>query len=297
MKQKLFVEIAICGAPNAGKSTFLNAMLKRKQSIVSSKIQTTRVPTLGTFENDEILINFIDSPGAFRARKGYSLEKAISKQAWGVLTASENIILFVDGTRGICQNTQYIIQAIQKGKEEEGKKAIAVITKVDLTSTQKKLELAKELDETAAFEEIYMISSRSGAGMENLMSYFKSIATPEDVSELSFDDARDDKKNFMSEITREIIFENLAKELPYSCNIVTNSIEEDDAKIVVNQDIFVTRESHKIILIGKKGNQIKEIGALAIDELEKIYGKEVFLTLECKIDERWRENFEHEILG
>ncbi len=296
MKQKLFVEIAICGAPNAGKSTFLNAMLKRKQSIVSSKIQTTRVPTLGTFENDEILINFIDSPGAFRARKGYSLEKAISKQAWGVLTASQNIILFVDGTRGICQNTQYIIQAIQKGKEE-GKKAIAVITKVDLTSTQKKLELAKELDETGAFEEIYMISSRSSAGMENLMNYFKSIANLEDVSQLSFDDPRDDKKNFMSEITREIIFENLAKELPYSCNIVTNSIEEDDAKIVVNQDIFVTRESHKIILIGKKGNQIKEIGALAIDELEKIYKKEVFLTLECKIDERWRENFEHEILG
>ena len=160
-----------------------------------------------------------------------ALEKVISKQAWGVLTASENIILFVDGTRGICQNTQYIIQAIQKGKEEEGKKAIAVITKVDLTSAQKKLELAKELDETAAFEEIYMISSRSGAGMENLMHYFKSIATLEDVSELSFDDARDDKKNFMSEITREIIFENLAKELPYSCNVVTNSIKEDCTKI------------------------------------------------------------------
>jgi len=297
MKQKLFVEIAICGAPNAGKSTFLNAMLKRKQSIVSSKIQTTRVPTFGTFENDEILISFIDSPGAFKARKGYSLEKAISKQAWGVLSASENIILFVDGSRGICQNTQYLIQAVKKGKEEEDKKAIVVITKVDLASTQKKLELAKELDETGVFEDIYMISSRSGAGMENLMKYFKSIATLEDVSDMTFEDPRDDKKMFTSEITREIIFENLAKELPYSCRVITNSIEEDDSKIVLDQDIFVTRESHKIILIGTRGNQIKEIGALAIDGLEKIYGKEVFLTLECKIDERWRENFEHEILG
>ena len=295
--KKLFVEIAICGVPNAGKSTFMNAFLKKKQSIVSSKIQTTRTPILGSFENDEILINFIDSPGAFKARKGYSLEKAISKQAWGVLSASQNIMLFVDGSSGICQNTEYLIQAIKKGNEEEQKKAIAVITKIDITSNQKKFELAQELYNTGAFEEIYMISSRSGAGIENLMNYFKSIASIEDIDDMAFEDSRNDKEVFTAEVTREVIFENLAKELPYSCNVVTNSIEEDENKIIISQDIFVTRESHKIILIGKKGNKIKEIGTLAIEELEKIYKKEVFLSLECRIDEKWRENFEKTVLN
>jgi GTP-binding protein Era len=290
--KKLFLEIAICGVPNAGKSTFLNAILGQKKSIVSAKAQTTRMPVFGVFENDEIRIHFTDSPGAFKARKGYSLEKVISKQAWMIVSSSENIMIFVDGTKGICQNTEYLLQALDKDKKQN---AIAVITKADLASSRQKLELAQTLYDRNIFSEIYMISAKSNAGMQNLMEYLKSIAKEEEIDNNEIEDV--DASLFGAEITREIIFEKLQKELPYSCNVVTTSFEEDAEKIVMSQDIFVTRESHKIILIGKKGQQIKEIGALAIDEMENIFKKEVFLSLECRIDQKWRENFEKSILG
>ena len=291
--KKLFLEIAICGVPNAGKSTFLNAILGQKKSIVSAKAQTTRMPVFGVFENDQIKIHFTDSPGAFKARKGYSLEKVISKQAWMIVSSSENIMLFVDGTKGICQNTEYLLQALEKDKKQN---VIAVITKADLASAKQKLELAQTLYDRNIFSEIYMISAKSNAGMQNLMEYLKSIAKEEEINDnCEIEDF--DSSLFSAEITREIIFEKLQKELPYSCNVITTSFEEDAEKIVISQDIFVTRESHKIILIGKKGQQIKEIGALAIDEMEKIFGKEVFLSLECRIDPKWRENFEKSILG
>lgn len=293
--KKLFLEIAICGVPNAGKSSFLNAMIQRKVSIVSKKPQTTRTPTIGTFENDEIRIHFVDSPGAFKARKGYSLEKAISKQAWGIVHSSENIMLFIDGSKGICQNTEYLLQALEK---EHKQNIVAVITKADFASTKQKLELAETLDKRNIFDEIYMISSKTGAGMENLMNYFKKIAIQEDIKDDDMvEDASLDTTTFSAEITREIIFEHLQKELPYSCNVVTTFFEEGDDKITIIQEIFVTRESHKIILVGKKGVKIKEIGAMTIDEMEKIFGKEVYLSLECRIDPKWRENFERSIIG
>ena len=116
--KKLFLEIAISGVPNAGKSSFLNAIMQKKVSIVSKKAQTTRMPTIGTFEDDSIRIQFVDSPGAFKARKGYSLEKVISKQAWMVVHSSENIMLFIDGSKGICPNTEYLLQALEKEKKQ-----------------------------------------------------------------------------------------------------------------------------------------------------------------------------------
>lgn len=289
--KKLFLEISICGAPNVGKSTFLNAIMKKKLSIVSSKPQTTRVPTMGIYDDKKIQIHFTDSPGAFKSRQGYSLEKAISKQAWGVIASSENVMLFVDGMRGVCQNTNYIIQSLQKEKKSN---AIAVITKADIASAKQKLELAKTLDDFQVFDEIYMISAKSGAGVESLMAYLTSIAKEEEVEEYDFE--IENPEDFAAEIVREIIFENLQKELPYSCKIETTSFVETDDSIEICQDIFVTRESHKIILIGKRGAKIKEIGTLAIDELEKIFKKNVMLSLECRIDEKWRENFERSVM-
>jgi GTPase len=287
--KKLFLEIAISGVPNAGKSSFLNAIMQKKVSIVSKKAQTTRMPTIGTFEDDSIRIQFVDSPGAFKARKGYSLEKVISKQAWMVVHSSENIMLFIDGSKGICPNTEYLLQALEKEKKQN---VVAVITKADFASTKQKLELAEALDKRNIFDEIYMVSSRTGAGMK----YFKTIAIEEEITNEELEDSSLNPEHFSAEITREIIFEHLQKELPYSCNVVTTSFEESDEKITISQDIFVTRESHKIILVGKKGAQIKEIGALAIDEMEKIFGKEVNLCLECRLDPKWRENFERLIL-
>lgn len=286
--KKLFVEIAICGVPNAGKSTFLNAILQEKKSIVSSKPQTTREPVYGVFEDDEIFIRFIDSPGAFKSRKGYSLEKIISKQAWNIISNSENVMVFVDGTRGICKDMEYILEALKKEKKNN---AIVVITKADVASAKQKFELAEKLHSYNIFDDIYMISSKTGAGMQNVMEYFKSIAKEEEITE-DLQEPEIDKELFSAEITREVIFENLYKELPYSCNIVTTSFEETDDSITLSQEIFVTRESHKIILIGTKGKQIKEIGVLAIEEMEKVFKKQVFLSLECRIDEKWRENLE-----
>ena len=291
--KKLQLEIAICGAPNVGKSTFMNHIVGKKLSIVSSKVQTTRLPVYGIYDDQALRIYFTDAPGAFKARKGYSLEKVITKQAWAVVNTADNIMVFIDGTKGICENTQFIFDAI---KREDKKHAIAVITKADIASTKQKLELAQKLGELELFEEIYMISAKTDAGIKPLMEYFKAIAENVEVEELDSKQTIEDKIAFSSEITREIIFELLHKELPYSSNVVTTQFEESAKSIVVSQEIFVTRESHKIILVGKKGAQIKEIGALAIDELEKIYGKTVKLTLECRIDPKWRENFERLML-
>jgi GTP-binding protein Era len=291
--KKLQLEMAICGAPNVGKSTFMNHFVGKKLSIVSPKVQTTRLPVYGIYDDQYLRVYFTDAPGAFKARKGYSLEKVITKQAWNVINTSENIMVLIDGTRGICENTGYIFEAIKREKKQH---AIAVITKADVASAKQKLELAQQINDFQIFEEIYMISAKTGAGIKPLMDYFKNIAQLDDVDELENNQSLEEKIAFSSEITREIIFELLKKELPYSCNVITNEFEELDEEIRISQDIFITRESHKIILVGKKGRQIKEIGTLAIDELEKIYGKKVILALECKIDEKWRENFERLIL-
>lgn len=287
--KKLVLEIAICGAPNVGKSTFLNHILQEKQSIVSSKVQTTRLPVYGIYDDEKLRIYFTDAPGAFKARKGYSLEKAITKQAWAVINTSENVMVFIDGTHGICENTEYIFQALERDRK---KHAIAVITKADIASAKQKLELAEKIHGRQIFEEIYMISAKTNAGVKPLMDYFISIAEDTEAEPIETNQTMEEKMEFTAEITREAIFELLHKELPYSCNVVTNEFIENEDRIHISQDIFVTRESHKIILIGKRGAQIKEIGALAIEELEKIYGKTVTLSLECRIDEKWRENFE-----
>lgn len=292
--KKLQLEIAICGAPNVGKSTFMNHILGKKASIVSSKVQTTRLPIYGIYDDKNLRIYFTDAPGAFKARKGYSLEKVITKQAWTVINTCENIMVLLDGTKPICENTKFIIEAIKK---EPKKHAIAVITKADIASSKQKLELAQQISEFQAFEEIYMISAKTGAGIQPLMDYLQQVATMEEVPPLENIQNLEEKMSFSAEITREIIFELLHKELPYSCNVVTTHFDETNDSITISQEIFVTRQSHKIILIGKKGMQIKEIGALAIDGLEKIYGKTVNLALECRIDEKWRENFERLMLS
>lgn len=294
--KKLFLEITICGVPNAGKSTFLNAITQKKLSIVSPKPQTTRMPVYGIFENDEMQIHFIDSPGAFKSRQGYSLEKAISKQAWSLVSASENIMLFIDGTKGICKNTEYLLQSLKRDKKQH---TVVVITKADLASAKQKLELAKALDDYQIFDEIYMISAKTGVGITPLMDYLKTIAVHTEVQpyEVCVENLDINPADFASEITREVIFSNTQKEIPYSCKVETTSFTEDDDHISIFQDIFVTRESHKIILIGKKGAKIKEIGTLAIDELEKVFGKKVVLSLECRIDPKWRENFERAVLS
>ncbi len=288
MKTKI-LNVAICGAPNAGKSTFLNRLVGEKISIVSPKVQTTRHAINGVVNFDDTQIVFTDTPGIFRARKDFTLEKRITSFAWKVVRASSVVLLMVDGFKGVTKEVHDIISDFKR----RGKNLIAVITKIDKLTEKEKLDIALKLENEEIIEAIFYISSIDGVGLEKLVDFLKKKAV---AGEWIFDGdtISDISENItVAEIVREQIFLALKDEIPYHTSVQTEKFTEEAEGILANVLITVTKESQKIITIGKRGEMLKKIKHGAEEELFKIFQKPISISLFIRVRENWREGEEY----
>lgn len=279
MKKSLFV--TICGLPNAGKSTLLNALIGQKVSIVSPKVQTTRDNIKGILTEKDSQVVFIDTPGVFKPKK--ELEKKIVKNAHRGIREGGLICLVIDATVGINKDVEFLIREI---KEKE-KKCILIINKIDLIEDGDLLNLLQKSFDPSFMEEIFPISAKNNKGIEKLKNFLLS-RTEEDVWYYNEDDITDRSLNFIAaEITREKVFLLLKEEIPYGVSVTTDKTTFDDDLVKIDQTILVSRQGHKNIVIGKKGSQVSQIIKLAVPEIEDLFGRRVMLSVFVKVNERW----------
>jgi GTP-binding protein Era len=277
--------VAVIGAPNAGKSTLVNALVGQKVAIVSAKAQTTRARLMGIAIQEESQILLVDTPGIFEPRR--RLDRAMVAAAWGGAGDADLILLVIDAADGLNREVERIIENL--GHRDHP--LWIAINKVDLVKKPNLLTLSVALTERLNPDKVFMISAAQGDGVPDLKGALAEAMPdgpwlyPED--EVS--DATD--RMIAAEMTREQIFNQLHQELPYSSAIETESWEDrPDGSTVIHQQIFVERDSQKAIVIGKGGSRLRTIGEKARAEISEHLGRKVHLFLHVKVNPRWGED-------
>jgi GTP-binding protein Era len=277
--------VAVIGAPNAGKSTLVNALVGQKVAIVSAKAQTTRARLMGIAIQDQSQILLVDTPGIFEPRR--RLDRAMVAAAWGGAGDADLILLVIDAADGLNREVERIIENL--GHRDHP--LWIAINKVDLVKKPNLLTLSVALTERLNPDKVFMISAAQGDGVPDLKGALAEAMPdgpwlyPED--EVS--DATD--RMIAAEMTREQIFNQLHQELPYASAIETESWEDrPDGSTVIHQQIFVERDSQKAIVIGKGGSRLRTIGEKARAEISEHLGRKVHLFLHVKVNPRWGED-------
>ncbi len=278
--------IAFIGAPNVGKSTLVNALVGAKVSIVSRKVQTTRVPVRGIATEGVSQLVFIDTPGLFAPRK--RLDKAMVDAAWGGARDADLVVLLIDAAKGIDEDVERILERLKDAKTP----ILAVLNKVDrMEAKQTLLTLASTLKSRLPLEEIFMISALAVDGVADLKRYLAEHV-PAGPWHYPADDLSDAPLRLLAaEITREKILNRLHDELPYAITVETASwAERKDGSVRIEQTIFVARKGQKAIVLGKGGQTIKQISTEARHELADILERPVHLFLFVKVREGWQDD-------
>ncbi|MCC6918623.1 MAG: GTPase Era [Alphaproteobacteria bacterium] len=278
---------AIVGAPNAGKSTLVNRLVGTKVAIVSPKVQTTRARVLGIAIAGPTQIVWVDTPGIFAPRR--RLERAMVAAAWKGADDADIVVLLVDATRGIDADTRRIVD----GLKAAGRRALLALNKIDAIRPERLLPLAAELATTGVFTETFMISARTGDGVDDLAARVAE-AMPQGPWLYPEDQVADMPTRLLAaEITREQLFLQLHDELPYSTAVETETWEEHrDGSVRIGQVVYVMRPSQKAIVLGKGGQRIKAIGAAARAEITKALDRRVHLVLFVKERPGWQDERE-----
>ena len=276
--------IAVIGAPNAGKSTLVNALVGAKVSIVSHKVQTTRVALRGIALAGASQLVFIDTPGIFKPRR--RLDRAMVEAAWGGAGDADMILLLVDAAKRLDEDLERILPRLSEVRVP----LILALNKIDRVEKAKLLEVAQSLNEKAKFDATFMISALNKNGIDDLKAYLAKIA-PEGPWHYPEDEVSDAPMRLLaSEITREKIYHKLHEELPYEATVETTDWKEKPSEVRIEQTIFVNRDSQKSIVLGKGGQMIKQISMDSRRELSKILEKNVHLFLFVKVREDWGDD-------
>ena len=280
-----FGTIAVVGAPNAGKSTLVNALVGQKVAIVSPKAQTTRTRLMGIAIEGESQMLLTDTPGIFEPKR--RLDRAMVAAAWGSAQDVDLIALVVDAVTGLKRGVTDMIDRLKDRPEPK----LLILNKVDLVKKEELLTLISQFDGRAAFEQIYMISAATGDGVADLKAAL-AARVPEGPWHFPEDQVSDATDRMMAaEITREQLYHQLHAELPYASAIETEKYEErKDGSIAIHQQILVARDTQKAIVLGKGGTRIKQIGEAARKELTEAFGRKVHLFLHVKVNPRWEED-------
>jgi GTP-binding protein Era len=277
--------VAIIGAPNVGKSTFVNAMVGSKVTIVSPKVQTTRAIIRGiAIEGDAQLI-FVDTPGIFAPRR--RLDRAMVAVAWSGAHDADVVALMVDAKRGLDDETTAIAAKLADVRATK----ILIINKVDLVAKPSLLGLVQESNERMKFDATFMVSAQSGDGVAEVKRWLAAHVPsgPWHYPEDQISDAP--MRALAAEITREKIYLRLHQELPYRSTVETDIWKElRDGSVRIEQTIFVERESQRKIALGKGGQAIRAIGAEARKEIARLLEKPVHLFLFVKVRENWADD-------
>ena len=277
--------MALLGAPNAGKSTLLNTIVGAKVSIVTPKVQTTRMRILGVSIVGDAQLVFIDTPGIFTPKR--RLDRAMVAAAWGGASDSDVILLLIDAKTGIDRDTRRIIN----GLKESNRTAVCVLNKIDTVKRSSLLALTDNLVSENIFTDFFMISALNGDGVEDLRCELAG-RLPEGPWHFPEDQLSDmNDRLFAAEITREKLYLNLYQELPYALTVETETWEPfDNGAVKVEQVIFVERDRQKGIVLGKGGELIKRVRTLAQEELKNILERDVHLFLFVKVRENWGDD-------
>jgi len=290
--------VAVVGAPNAGKSTLVNGLVGSKVSIVSPKVQTTRMRVIGIAMTDlpdtgegpsRAQVVLVDTPGIFRVAKR-RLERAMVAAAWQGADDADLVALVVDAERGIGQETKAIAERLKDSKTPR----FLVLNKIDLVARETLLALTAELNAIVPFERTFMVSALKADGVGDLLTAFAQ-AVPPGPFLYPEDQAADLPLRLLAaEVTREQVFLQLHQELPYEAAVETEKWEDrPDGSVRVEQIIYVQREGQRAIFLGKGGARIKQIGARARHELSQMLERPVHLFLHVKVSERWAEDPSH----
>ena len=277
--------VALIGAPNAGKSTLLNALVGSKISIVTPKVQTTRALIRGIAMEGAAQLIFVDTPGIFAPRR--RLDRAMVGSAWGSTQDADVVALLIDSQKGVREDEE----AILRGLAEVRALKVLALNKIDLIEKPKLLALAQSLNARISFEATFMISARSGDGVSDLKAYFAAHVPrgpwlyPEDqISDAPL-------RQLAVEITREKLYLRLHQELPYQSTVETEVWTElKDGAVRIEQTIYVERESQRKIVLGKAGQTIKAIGAAARADIAAAIEHPVHLFLFVKVREGWGDD-------
>ena len=277
--------VALIGAPNSGKSTLTNALVGTKVSIVTHKAQTTRGPVRGIVLAGDAQVILVDTPGIFQPKR--RLDRAMAQAAWERAGDADIVALVVDAARGLDDKLEPIVEQLP----ELNRPVIAVLNKIDLVKKPDLLKLTSDLLALKAFAEIFMVSALTGDGVDDLRAYLAS-AVPEGPWLFPEDQLSDASlRQTAAEITREKLFLRLHEELPYALTVETTEWKElKDGSVRIEQTIFVERESQRRIVLGAKGQMIKDIGQASREEIAEIAGTPVHLFLFVKVRERWGED-------
>lgn len=278
--------IAILGATNAGKSTLVNALVGAKVSIVSHKVQTTRMPIRGIAIEGASQLVFIDTPGIFNPKR--RLDRAMLEAAWGGSEDADVVLVVIDAVKGIDPATAKILERLGGSRA----KKIAVLNKVDkINEKSALLELTSALQAKFAFDDVFMISALDGKGVGDLKAHLAGLV-PEGPWHYAEDDVTDLPLRLLAaEITRECIYHWLHEELPYATTVETLSWETlKDGSARVEQTIYVARDSQKSIVLGKKGAMVKKISMEARRGIEEMADQRVHLFLFVKVRENWEND-------
>jgi GTP-binding protein Era len=277
--------VALIGAPNAGKSTLLNAMVGSKVSIISHKVQTTRALIRGIAIEGPSQLIFVDTPGIFSPRR--RLDRAMVTTAWSGAHEADLVGVLIDSRKGLDEEADGILGKLGEVRPPK----VLILNKIDMVAKEALLDLAKLANAAARFEATFMISALTGDGVADLKAWLAQrvppgpwLYPPDQMSDAPV-------RQLAAEITREKLFERLHQELPYHSTVETEVWKELRAgDIRIEQTIYVERESQRKIVLGKGGQTIKAIGEAARKEIAAVIEAKVHLFLFVKVREGWGED-------
>ncbi|MEY4270621.1 MAG: GTPase Era [Pseudomonadota bacterium] len=277
--------VAVVGAPNAGKSTLVNALVGQKVAIVSPKAQTTRTRLMGIAMDGETQIVLIDTPGIFAPER--RLDRAMVAAAWNSVDNAEAIVLVVDGAAKPGERVDRLVEGLKSRSEP----IIVVLNKVDLAKKERLLTLASDLNLRLRVAETFFISAHTGDGVADLKANL-SARMPEGVWHFPEDEVSDAPERMLAaEITREQLYRQLHEELPYQSTVETEKFTtRKDGSAEIHQQILVARDNQRAIILGHKGARIKDIGSKSRAELTELLGRTVHLFLHVKVKANWDED-------
>jgi GTP-binding protein Era len=277
--------VAVIGAPNAGKSTLVNALVGQKVAIVSAKAQTTRARLMGIAIEGEAQILLVDTPGIFAPRR--RLDRAMVAAAWAGAEDADLVLLVIDAAAKLGER----VEAMLAGVEGNPRPLVLVLNKVDIARKEDLLTLAAKLSERLNPRQLFMVSAATGDGVADLKRGLAE-AMPEAPWHFPADQLSDATERMVAaELTREQIYEQLHAELPYSSVVATEKWEDrKDGSTVIHQQILVDRDSQKAIVLGKGGTRLKSIGQAAREAIADHLGRKVHLFLHVKVNPRWDED-------
>ena len=277
--------VALIGEPNAGKSTLMNRMVGAKVSIVTHKVQTTRTVVRGIALEGVSQIVFLDTPGLFRPRR--RLDRAMVASAWAGVGSADRIALMIEAHRGLTDGVRAIVGSLD---EHAGKTPVdLIVNKVDMIRREKLLALVAEASGLFRFAEVFLISAETGSGIDDLRRHL-ATEMPEGPWHYPEDQIADlPTRMIAAEITREKLTLRLHQELPYQLTVETDTwTEQKDGSVRIEQVVYVMRDGHKGIVLGRRGETIKEVSTQARHDIAALIERPVHLFLTVKSRPNWQ---------